>query len=824
MRGRRILAILLALVFAGSLVLGIPVISAAEEIKLTDAYVLHYTDGKPYYYGSLYNLKHTYYDADTGDRREYDSSPVIFNLEYGDGDRTVRIPVYCTDANTTTRSNTTYRRINLEDSTFYPDGSAARLRAVVMHSFPYLTVEKVAQAVNATGENQVTDLTQGELLNATQAAIWKIAHGDKYTLRSYFTGMGSIAWYDLSEFVEPDSLRECVQGANTESNIKAVYDYLLSLDGMEPLYDAVSEYTFDNVVYSAVKQEDGTYTITVTYEINTQIGAQDELTFRATCGDVVQSGKLTTGKGKVVFENVKERENVVLEINGYQCGGDVYLFDSVGDRNNAQSMIGYDDTKLPVHGEVIASPDRVINIYKTTSEEPYTRLENVVFDIYQVATMEELESGKVTLHEKPTADEIEAYQTEERLIVTLTTDANGYATYNLTENGMPDGVYMVVEREHPAIIQVIEPFFVAIPGTATDGSSRIYTINIYPKNLTETGPDIKKDVTQIGKESDTFDVNEIHTWIIRGGVPAGIGDAKKYEITDTLDYRLTYKGDLTVKVGLATDQAWQERVTLLPDTDYTLTVGRTQDVSGNDVDTFKVSLTADGMKKVASTVGTGDPKEHEIRIYFNAVIDNDAQMGVQIPNEAALEYTNAMGLTYDETSDIPEVHTGGIGIWKVDSRKTDDGSCKSLAGATFRVARLATEEEIATGEFKKLTVDGVTLNVVFVSFYDNESLTGEKVMEATSDEAGNVTVYGLAYGTYYLVETKAPEGYQLLKSPVQVQIDAESHTQERIITVVNSKFDLPQTGGMGTMLFTVVGMACVGGAAALVLTGRKKRT
>lgn len=823
MKGRRILAILLALVFTGSLALGIPIISAAEEIELTDAYVLHYTDGKPYYYGSLYNLKHTYYDADTGERLDYDSSPVIFNLEYDDGNQTIRIPAYCTDANTLTQSNVTYRRINLEDSTFYPDGAAARLRAVLLHSFPYLSVEEVAQAVNAGSGDKVVDLTQGELLNATQAAIWKISHGDKYTLKSYFTGMGYISWFDLGQFVEPDSLLQCVEGENTERNIKAVYEYLLGLDGMAPICDAVSEYTFENVTYSAAKQENGTYTITVTYRINTQIEEGDTLTLRATCGDGVQSGKVSTGEGTVVFENVKAMEDVILEINGYQHGADVYLFDSVGDRGNAQSMIGYDDSKLPVHAEVVASPDRIINIYKSSSEEPYTRLENVVFDIYQVATMAELESGAVTLHEKPTADEIEAYQTEERLIATLTTDANGFATYNLTEHAMPDGVYMIVEREHPAIIQVVEPFFVAVPGTTADASARIYTINIYPKNLTETGPDIKKDVTQIGNESDTFDVDQIHTWIIRGGVPAGIGDAKKYEITDTLDYRLTYKGDLTVKVGLATDLAWQEAVTLLQESDYTLTVEKTLDDSGNDVDAFKVALTSEGMKKVADAVGEDEPKDYEIRVYFNAVIDSDAQMGVQIPNEAALEYTNAMGVTYDETSDIPEVHTGGIGIWKVDSKKTDNGNRVPLAGATFRVARPATAEEIAAGEFKKLTVDGETLNVVFVGFYDDESLRGEKVTEAASDEDGIVTVYGLAYGTYYLVETKAPEGYQLLNAPVQVQIDSESHTQERIITVVNSKFDLPQTGGMGTMLFTVVGMACVGGAAAVVLTGRKKK-
>jgi fimbrial isopeptide formation D2 family protein len=249
---------------------------------------------------------------------------------------------------------------------------------------------------------------------------------------------------------------------------------------------------------------------------------------------------------------------------------------------------------------------------------------------------------------------------------------------------------MVVEKENPAVIQVVDAFFVIVPGTTEDGSGYAYTVNVYPKNTTETGPDIKKDVTAIENAHDTFNVDEIHTWIIRGGVPAGIAQAEKYVITDTLDYRLTLKENFVVKVGLETDPAGAETVTLQPNQDYAVTVSQILDDDGNKVDTFEVALTADGMKAVAAAVsgGTGMVADYELRVYFDAVIDSDAQMGQEIPNQAKVDYVNATGMEYEAESDIPEVHTGGIHL-----RKTDVEG-RPLAGAQFRIARPATEEEM----------------------------------------------------------------------------------------------------------------------------------
>ena len=119
-------------------------------------------------------------------------------------------------------------------------------------------------------------------------------------------------------------------------------------------------------------------------------------------------------------------------------------------------------------------------------------------------------------------------------------------------------------------------------------------------------------------------------------------------------------------------------------------------------------------------------------------------------------------------------------------------------------------------------VNEVEHQVVFAAFYADAELT-EKVTECTTGEDGKILMYGLSYGTYYIVETKAPGGYNLLTEPVAVEINGESHLEESVVTVYNTKFLLPETGGMGTGLFTVFGLVCIGGALVISVTCLRKK-
>lgn len=817
---KRSAAFLLAIcvVLAGMSGLATP----ASAAQANGSYVLRYDDlGQPYLYGSRYQCEHSYNDPYAGPNSvwTYYNAPEIFNLVYTGADQTHSIAAYCTDADTSTFSGGSiyYRRINLEDSTYHESGAAARLRAVLLHSFPYLSVEAVAANANqALGEGSVQQLTQGEVISATQQAIWEITHGEKYTVDDHYVGVRGMNAYDPAQFVYPQSLNDCIESTYTEANIQNLYQYFLNLPGQAPMADAVSEYSLQNVAYDAARQEDGTYTVTVSYTIDAQLRDGDDLTLTVACAEQSKTEPLSAGAGRVVFEGLAEKSVATLTISGTQTGGDVYLFDAEGDRSSSQSMVGFDATTLPVFVQVTAEPDRMINIYKSTNEGENKRpLANIEFEIYLVATMKDVVIGKVKLSEKPTEAEIATY-TKNAPITTLKTDEQGFASYNLTENGHPDGVYLVVERENAAVITPIEPFFVAVPGTNEAGDGHVYTVTVHPKNTVEVGPDIRKDVTEIENNEDSFDVDEIHNWIIRSDIPAGMASGVKYEITDRLDYRLTLKSGFEVKVAPKTNAAGTEKVVLIPGTDYTVVTGKAVDNQGNAIDTFSVSLTIAGMKAVAAAAAE-NRADHEVRVYFDAIIDSDAILGVEIPNQAKLQYINGTGIEYLSESDIPKVYTGGTGILKLDSANET-----ALKDATFKIARDATAEQIAAGEAVVLTINEEEHQVVFVPFYSDAELT-EKVTEATTGEDGKILMYGLSYGSYYILETQSPKGYNLLTEPVAVEVNGDSHLEESVVTVYNTKFLLPETGGVGTGIFTVFGLICIGGALVISIGSLRKK-
>ena len=314
--------------------------------------------------------------------------------------------------------------------------------------------------------------------------------------------------------------------------------------------------------------------------------------------------------------------------------------------------------------------------------------------------------------------------------------------------------------------------------------------------------EIEKDVNEIDNDHDTHDVGEIHTWIIQSAIPAGLATGQRYEITDTLNYQLTYVGNVQVTVSEKTAGAHDDLLVLTEGEDYILTVtGDTEPVNGAEepITSFKVALTATGMAKVAAVEGV----EPEVRVYFDAYIDEDAILGTEIPNQAHIHYENNVGIEFDRDSDIPEVHTGGISLVKVDA----SNQSKRLSGAKFT-----------------LNVKNEDGTFTAVPFYTDAAMT-LRAEEAVTDANGCALFYGLAYGTYYLIETEAPEGYNLLTEPVEVVIDGTTHLEENAVLVTNSsRFRLPETGGIGTSLFTFGGVGILGAAALVLLGGKKKRS
>ncbi len=341
----------------------------------------------------------------------------------------------------------------------------------------------------------------------------------------------------------------------------------------------------------------------------------------------------------------------------------------------------------------------------------------------------------------------------------------------------------------------------------------------------ERAPDIQKDVISIGNNSGSFDVGESHTWILISDVPSEIRKAQVYEITDVLNYRLDYlQGSTYVRF-----QAKDGREYPLQQVHYILTE-ETRTEREKKLDVLQISLTSQGMEFLGQNMGEGNYAP-ELRIFFQARINTKTTMGSTIPNDAHLYYKNASGEEFFVDTDIPEVHTGGISIC------VTDGNRKPLEGACFMLAREATQRELETVDVQKeiLEMKGKPLAVVYRNFYDSENLDGEKVGIAITNENGEAVLYGLAYGTYYLVEIQPPEGFDSLSEPLTVQIDETSHLKmedgwqdpkgnavDNTIQILHSKFSLPYTGGRGTEQATIAGSSVLLGAGWLLLVNRKR--
>lgn len=162
------------------------------------------------------------------------------------------------------------------------------------------------------------------------------------------------------------------------------------------------------------------------------------------------------------------------------------------------------------------------------------------------------------------------------------------------------------------------------------------------------------------------------------------------------------------------------------------------------------------------------------------------------------------------------------------------------------------EVKVFTYRFQlvKTTSDNTVLNGAEFKLYDAETGGNEIVLVATSDgyrvatteekndtdftaatiQAGNVYISGLANGTYYLEETKAPEGYNVVSGRAAVEIkdgnnDASVNAGTWVsggLQVINKTgTELPSTGGMGTTVFYVLGSVMVLAAGVLLVTRKR---
>lgn len=226
----------------------------------------------------------------------------------------------------------------------------------------------------------------------------------------------------------------------------------------------------------------------------------------------------------------------------------------------------------------------------------------------------------------------------------------------------------------------------------------------------------------------------------------------------------------------------------------------------------EILFTAENIKTNTS-IDAGDL----VIIEYTATVNGNAVTGANT-NTAKLEFSNdpneattsKLGTTVSETA---TVYTYALDITKIDGRNTD----RKLANVKFKLCKDAAKTSCA--KFVTETGNGGAVTYRFDGW--TTTVADATVMSTNSD--GKINVRGLDATTYYLVETETVSGYNLLKEPEAITIAFSDEDFIKSITVKNYKGSfLPSTGGIGTVIFYVCGIALIGGTVAFTVVNKKK--
>ena len=321
----------------------------------------------------------------------------------------------------------------------------------------------------------------------------------------------------------------------------------------------------------------------------------------------------------------------------------------------------------------------------------------------------------------------------------------------------------------------------------------------------------------------------------------------KYTFTDTLSAGLTADTS-TVKVYLADSKSSKTNWIEIPSSNYSVT---TATYAGNDSTYTGGTVLTVAFSDIMSLKDSGGNAlsltgYSYIIVEYQAALNSSAVIGLNgNPNEVYLTYSSnpnstASGDTDDKTEDTPEdkviVFTYELDVTKVDSSNTST----KLSGAKFKLYRINSSN---TTEYALVSDGKIT----------GWTTTETEASTLTSGSDGVFKVAGLEDGTYYLKETEAPTGYNLLSNAIELTIaattvnnqtwegtasdaltaltisvdggTAENGTVSSGVvsaTVTNTKGSvLPTTGGIGTTIFYIVGVILVLGAGVLLVTRRR---
>lgn len=430
----------------------------------------------------------------------------------------------------------------------------------------------------------------------------------------------------------------------------------------------------------------------------------------------------------------------------------------------------------------------------TAKDTTSTELSNAAVDY--VTKLGQKDSPKVIAFAKKAADWAKEQKSLKKTEVTA--EASG-GQFVATFSGLAYGYYVVSpEGGSTDVTQPIRETD-AILANVVKATQDVLLKSEYPTVEKTVNGDTHADA-QIG---DTLE------FVLTSKVPdmTEYTNGYTFNFIDTLSKGLTLNADnINVTIG---------DVVLVKDVDYSVAI--------KTVDTNKTKLTISMLEfKTRHQNDVGK----EIKVTYTATINENAEVGKDdAGNSVKLEYSNDPNTTGTGSSLPDETHGYTFGF---DLHKTDANGGAALAGAEFQL------QKKPDGTPVKLIVENAGNDsdsaVVRPAMQEEIDAPQSKAVDTVATpKSGNIIFKGLDATGYQLVEIKAPDGYNKVNTPIDVTIAAQydqAGVLERwtvggkpgpsvTIDVQNNKGALlPETGGMGTVIFTVAGVVIIAGGIA----------